>query len=31
MGATAPLNKSPSIKEWMAQADTPKEASTVKK
>ena len=31
MVATAPLKKSPSMKEWMAQADPPKEASTIKK
>ena len=31
MTATAPLKKSPSMKEWTAQADPPKEASTVKK
>ena len=31
MVPTAPLKKSPSMKEWMAQADPPKEASTVKK
>ena len=30
MAATAPLKKPPSKKEWMAQADPPKEASTVK-
>ena len=31
MAATAPLNKSSHMKEWMAQADPPKEANTVKK
>ena len=31
MAATAPLKKLPYIKEWMAQADPPKEANTVKK
>ena len=31
MAAAAPLNKSPHMKEWMAQADPPKEANTVKK
>ena len=31
MAATAPLNKSSHMKEWMAQADPPKEAHTVKK
>ena len=31
MAATAPLKKSPYLKEWMAQADPTKEASTVKK
>ena len=31
MATTAPLKKSPSMKEWMAQADPTKEASTVKK
>ena len=31
MAATASLNKSPHVKEWMAQADPPKEANTVKK
>ena len=31
MDANAPLKKSSSMKEWMAQADPPKEASTVKK
>ena len=31
MVATAPLKKSSSMKEWMADADPPKEASTVKK
>ena len=30
MTATAPLKESPSMKEWMAQADPTKEASTVK-
>ena len=28
MAATVPWNKSPYMIEWMAQADTPKEAST---
>ena len=31
MAATAPLNKSSHMKEWMAQVDPPKEANTVKK
>ena len=31
MAATALLNKSPHMKEWMAQADPPKEGNTVKK
>ena len=31
MTATAPLIKSSYMKEWMAQADPPKEANTVKK
>ena len=31
MAATASLNKSPYVKEWMAQADPPREANTVKK
>ena len=31
MAATASLNKSPHVKEWMAQADPPREANTVKK
>ena len=31
MAASASLNKSPHMKEWMAQADPPKEANTVKK
>ena len=31
MAATASLNKSPYVKEWMAQADPPTEANTVKK
>ena len=31
MAGTAPLKKSPSVKEWMAQGDPQKEASTVKK
>ena len=31
MAATASLNKSPHVKEWMAQADLPREANTVKK
>ena len=31
MAATASLNKSPHMKEWMAQADPPREANTVKK
>ena len=31
MAATAPLNKSPHMKEWMAHADLPKEVNTVKK
>ena len=31
MAATASLNKSPHVKEWMTQADPPKEANTVKK
>ena len=31
MAATVPLKKSSYMKEWMAQADRPKEASTVKK
>ena len=30
-GTTASLNKSPHVKEWMAQADPPREANTVKK
>ena len=29
MAATALLNKSPYMKEWMAQADPPREANTV--
>ena len=31
MVATTPLKKSPYMKEWMTQADPPKEVSTVKK
>ena len=31
MAATAPLKKSPYVKEWMVQADPPKEANAVKK
>ena len=31
MKAAAPLKKSLYMKEWMAQADPPKEANTVKK
>ena len=31
MAATATLKKSPGIKEWMTQADPPKEANMVKK
>ena len=31
MAATASLNKSPYVKEWMAQADPPREANTVEK
>ena len=31
MAATAPLKKSPYMKEWMAQAEPPKEANTVTK
>ena len=31
MAATAPFKKSPSMTKWMAQADSPKKASTVKK
>ena len=31
MAATAPLSKSPHMKEWMAQADSPKEANTFRK
>ena len=31
MAANAPLKKSPYMKEWMAQADPPKESSTLKK
>ena len=31
MTETAPAKKSPSTKKWMAQADLPEEASTVKK
>ena len=31
MATSASLNKSPHMKEWMAQADPPKEANTVKK
>ena len=31
MAATASLNKSLYVKEWMAQADPPREANTVKK
>ena len=31
MAATASLNKSPHMKEWMAQVDPPKEANMVKK
>ena len=31
MAATAPLKKSPYMKEWMAQGDPPKEANTMKK
>ena len=31
MAAAAPLKKSPYMKEWVAQADPPKGASTVKK
>ena len=31
MAATASLNKSPHVKEWMAQTDPPREANTVKK
>ena len=31
MFATATLKNLPSIKQWMAQTDPPKEASTVKK
>ena len=31
MAATASLNKSPYVKEWMAHADPPREANTVKK
>ena len=30
MAATGPLKKLTSMKEWMAQADLPKEGSTVK-
>ena len=30
MATTAPLKKSPYMKEWMAQADPPKEANTMK-
>ena len=31
MAATVPLKKSPYMKEWMAQANPPKEATTIKK
>ena len=31
MAASASLNKSPHMKQWMAQADPPREANTVKK
>ena len=31
MAAKAPLNKSSHMKEWMAQADPPKEVNTVRK
>ena len=31
MATTAPLKKSPYMKEWMTQADPPKEANTMKK
>ena len=31
MAATAPVRKSPYMKEWMAQADHPKEVNTVEK
>ena len=31
MAAAPPLKKSPYMKEWMAQADIPKEANAVKK
>ena len=31
MAATAPLNKSPHMKQWMTQPDPPNEANTVKK
>ena len=31
MAATVPLKKSPYMKEWMAQANLPKEATTIKK
>ena len=31
MAATAPLKESPYVKEWMVQADPPKEANAVKK
>ena len=31
MAATASLNKSPHVKEWMALADPPRKAKTVKK
>ena len=31
MASTAPLNKSPHMKQWMTQPDPPKEANTVKK
>ena len=30
MAATVPLNKSPHMKEWMAQANPPKEVNMVK-
>ena len=31
MAATALFKKSPNMKEWMAQADSPKETNTVKR